>query len=118
MKVSLKVEIKSEDNYTKLNTNGILNEKLNILTYGEEKNTKVKLYLDKDELVRENAEFIMKLSFIKGKTTNINIYMKDIKQEINMQLKTLEIIKNSMFYKVIYIVEGSTENQYIVELKK
>ena len=118
MKANLKIQIKSDDNYTNFNIKGILNDKSNILTYSEDKNTKVKLFFDKDELIRENDEFIMKFCFLENEITTMSIYMKRLNQEINMNINTLEITKKHNFYKVIYIIEDSTKNEYILELEK
>ena len=118
MKVSLKVKVESADNCIKLNTKGILNEKTNILTYSEEKNTKVRLNFDKNELIRENEEIIMNLCFVPGKKTSAKIYMKEMHQEIFLELKTIEIVKKSSFYKVIYQIEGTHINEYSLELEK
>lgn len=118
MKVRLKIQIKSEDNYINFDTNGILNDKTNILTYSEDKKTKVKLFFDKDKLVRENDEFIMTFCFIENKITTISMYMKELNQQINMDINTLKIIKKDKFYKVIYTIEDSTKNEYILELEK
>lgn len=118
MKVSLKIQIKSEDNYINFNTKGILNDKTNILTYSEDKNTKVKLFFDKNELVRENDKFVMNFCFLENEISVMSMYMKELNQVISMNINTLEIIKKDNFYKVIYIVEDSTKNEYILELEK
>lgn len=118
MKVSLKIQIKSDDNCANFSIKGILNDKTNILTYSEDKNTKVKLFFDKDELIRENDEFIMKLCFLENEITTMSIYMKTLNQEINMNINTLEIIKKHNFYRVVYVIEDSTKNEYILELEK
>ena len=118
MKVNLNIKHKFANDCISFNTKGILDEKDNILIYSEEKNTKVKFFLSENILLRETDEMIMELNFINDKITTSKIYLKKLRQEMFLKIKTLKIICEDNIYKIVYQIENDSPIEYQVQLIK
>lgn len=79
-----------------------------IITYQENNGTYVYLDINRHELVRENNDMLMKYVFIENEETKGKIFVKELNQEIELEIKTTKIEKEDDKYKVEYIVGNDT----------
>lgn len=111
-KIKIKAIITLTDQ--KITENVIGSIESGIISYQENNNTYVYLDTNKDELIRENNEITLKYIFDESKTTKGNIMVKELNQELALDIKTNKIEKENNRYKVEYEVEN---NVFYYELK-
>ena len=79
-----------------------------VISYQEKNNTYVYIDINRNELIRENDELTMKYIFSENELTKGYIYIKELNQDLELDIKTKLIEKDSNKYKVEYIVEEET----------
>ena len=99
-------EEKIQDNVSGSFINGII-------SYQEKDGTYVYLDINKDELIRENDELVMKYIFNKNRRSIGNVFIKDINKNLELEIETKNIKKQEHNYYVEYKIE---ENKFIYEL--
>ena len=79
-----------------------------VISYQEKNNTYVYIDINRNELIRENDELTMKYIFSENELTKGYIYIKELNQDLELDIKTKLIEKDSNKYKVEYIEEEET----------
>lgn len=110
-KIKIKTLIKSNNELIEYETYANLIN--SVVSYEEKDGTYVYLDLDKDELIRENKQMLMRYSFIKNKKTKGIITIKDISRDLEVDIKTKNIIKDNKKYYIEYEIE---DDFFIYEL--
>ena len=91
------------DNYI---TNGIIND--NILIYLEKDHTKTKYDYNNNCLIRENNNIRMNYNFINKKQTIGKIYINELRKNIDVILKTNNIVIDNYNLYINFYVEDET----------
>ena len=112
-KVLLDITIKNSDDIINFESEGILDEKNNILIYDQDK-VKNTLYLNDDVLEREGRDSIIKLSFNEETSS---IFLKDTDITLNLEVSVLNVEKKEGNYRVYYIVENKERIEYEIKYK-
>ena len=84
-----------------------------IISYQEENKTDVYLDINKNELIRENEQILMKYIFDENRRSKGTINIKDINRNLEIDIETLLLNKKDNYYYVEYKIE---ENKFIYEL--
>lgn len=84
-----------------------------IISYQENNNTYVYLDINKNELIRENDQMLMKYVFNENRRSKGIINIKDINKDLELEIETKKLIKKDNYYYVEYKIE---ENKFIYEL--
>lgn len=84
-----------------------------IISYQEDSKTDVYLDINKNELIRENEQMLMKYIFDENRRTKGLINIKDINKELEVEIETLKLNKKDNYYYVEYKIE---DNTFIYEL--
>lgn len=105
-KLNIKAIITLTDQTLTENTIGSIES--GIISYKENNNTYVYLDINRHELIRENDELTMKYFFKEKATTKGKILIKELNQNIELDIKTTKIEKDDHKYKVEYMVEEET----------
>ena len=85
-----------------------------VISYQESNNTYVYIDINRNELIRENNELTMKYSFNENELTKGYIYVKDLDHNLELDIKTKLIEKESNRYKIEYMIE---EDTFIYEIE-
>jgi len=105
-KLNIKTIITFSDQKITENLTGFIES--GIISYQENNNTYVYLDINRHELIRENNELSMKYIFSENEITKGNIFLKDLSQNIELDIKTNLIEKDSHKFKVDYMIEKDT----------
>ena len=84
-----------------------------IISYQETNNTNVYLDINKNELIRENKEILMKYIFIKNRRSKGTIFIKEMNKKLEVEIETDELIKKDNYYYIKYKIE---ENKFEYEV--
>ncbi len=115
-KVLLDITIKNSDDIINFESEGILDEKNNILIYDQDK-VKNTLYLNDDVLEREGRDSIIKLSFNEKNEEASSIFLKDTDIILKLEVSVLNVEKKQGNYRVYYIVENKERIEYEIKYK-
>ena len=85
-----------------------------VISYQESNNTYVYIDINRNELIRENNELNMKYIFNENELTKGYIYIKELNQDLELDIKTKLIEKESNRYKIEYMIE---EDTFIYEIE-
>jgi hypothetical protein len=102
-KIKIKTLIKSNNEENEEITWATLIE--NVISYQEKTGTFSYFDIDKYELIRENDQVFMKCLFVENKKTNGIITVKDINQDLEIEINTKKIIKEDNKYHIEYQIE-------------
>ena len=105
-KLNIKAIITLPEEKLEENTTGFIES--GIISYKENNNTYVYLDINRHELIRENDKLNMKYIFNEKEITKGNIFVKDLNQNIELDIKTNLIEKDIRKYKVEYMIEKET----------
>lgn len=111
--INIKTIIKNQDEVRKEKTKAILLDKK--LKYQENDQTKVNFNYTNNELLRENKEIKMKYLFSEKKETTGTIYLKDIKKNIDIPIKTSKIKRKNNSIHIEYTINN---NKYYYEIEE
>lgn len=111
-KVKINAIIKTEEEKIKEKTTGSIIS--GVISYKENSNTYVYLDLNKDELIRENEQMLMKYSFDKNRRTKGFVTIKDMNKNLELDIQTMKLEKKEHQYYVEYKIE---ENKFIYEIE-
>lgn len=114
-KESIKVTIKNNQSNSTINVNAIIQD--NIIKYKEEANTIVKFDYTTNELTRENNELRLNYLFLEDNKTEGIIYVKDLKKELVLEIKTKKIQRKNYDIEIEFAVEEE-EFLYKIEVIK
>lgn len=84
-----------------------------IISYQENSKTDVYLDINKNELIRENEQMLMKYIFDENRRSKGLINIKDINKELEVDIETLKLNKKDNYYYIEYKIE---EDKFIYEL--
>ena len=84
-----------------------------VISYQENNNTYVYLDINKDELIRENDQILMKYAFKENRRSKGLITIKEMNKELDIDIETTSLIKKDNYYYIEYKIE---ENKFIYEL--
>jgi len=116
-KVKIKVQLKTEEINDSYETAGIINRKTSTITYFEKNNTKVVFNYKNNTLTRSNNELNMEYTFDIENTTYGLIKVKELKQKLEIPIKTNKLSINDKNIKVEYIIENE-KYMYYLEVKE
>ena len=102
-KIKIKTSIISDN--TKIKKNLIGNIESGIISYEDTNNSYIYLDINRDELIRENEEIILKYLFKEKEKTIGIIFIKNMKKELEIELLTNKIEKNKNKYFVSYSID-------------
>ena len=104
-KLKIKTTIISENKKITENLTGSLES--GIISYKENNDTYVYLDINRNELIRENDEMVLKFLFEENKETIGIVFIKELKKELEIILKTDTIKKEDNKYYVTYEIENN-----------
>ena len=113
-KIKIKVTIKNNDEENIQEVNAILDE--NKIKYKEDKNTTVIWNEEENTLYRETNEIIIKYLFVKGKTTEGTVKLKEPPLEIKVPVHTKKLERKNHNIKVEFKVEENNMLYCIEEI--
>ncbi len=108
----IKVRIQNPEEDLAIETNAIIQDER--ILYQEPDQTKTQYSFKNNILVRENKDIRMEYTFIKKKTTEGIIYLKDYNKEIRILINTKKIDKKDNNIKIQYKVDN---NEFIYEIE-
>ncbi len=119
-KLLINVSLKSNSNTINIKTTGYLNEKENYIIYKEldENNTITKYYFRENKLDRENNNMKLIYYFDILKSTNGNVFIKDINQTLIMNIKTKKIESNDRHILIKYCLNDEDYTYEITRVMK
>lgn len=109
MIVKIKVNIKNKEKNLENIYNAIYIEDKLIIKYQETDKTNVTLNIKDNILVRENNKIYMQYKFIKNKVTKNQLRLKEIDQELIIDLKTINLKKENNNFEVKYKLLDSND---------
>ena len=111
-KIKIKASITS--NNEKYTEEVIGNIESNIINYQEKDKTMIYLDINKNELIRENNFLLLKYKFNLNEISTGTIYIKELNNYTEVQIKTNKIIKDEYKYYVEYMLDS---DKFIYELE-
>lgn len=112
----VKIKVSVNDDIEK-EYNAIYREKERLLTYKEEDNTLVKFNYKDNVLIRENDSLFMQYKFVNKKTSKNKIFIKDLKQYLDITLFTKSILVKDNIINITYVIEDNLFNYKIEVIK-
>lgn len=112
----VKIKVSVNDDIEK-EYNAIYREKEKLLTYKEEDNTLVKFNYKDNILIRENDSLFMQYKFVNKKTSKNKIFIKDLKQYLDITLFTKSILVKDNIINITYVIEDNLFNYKIEVIK-
>lgn len=112
----VKIKVSVNDDIEK-EYNAIYLEKEKLLTYKEEDNTLVKFNYKDNILIRENDSIFMQYKFVNKKTSKNKIFIKDLKQYLDITLFTKSILVKDNIINITYVIEDNLFNYKIEVIK-
>ncbi len=112
----VKIKVSVNDDIEK-EYNAIYREKEKLLTYKEEDNTLVKFNYKDNVLIRENDSLFMQYKFVNKKTSKNKIFIKDLKQYLDITLFTKSILVKDNIINITYVIEDNLFNYKIEVIK-
>lgn len=112
----VKIKVSVNDDIEK-EYNAIYLEKEKLLTYKEEDNTLVKFNYKDNILIRENDSIFMQYKFVNKKTSKNKIFIKDLKQYLDITLFTKNILVKDNIINITYVIEDNLFNYKIEVIK-
>lgn len=112
----VKIKVSVNDDIEK-EYNAIYREKEKLLTYKEEDNTLVKFNYKDNILIRENDSIFMQYKFVNKKTSKNKIFIKDLKQYLDITLFTKSILVKDNIINITYVIEDNLFNYKIEVIK-
>lgn len=113
--INLKISIITSTEKIEFETKGYYQKDQEILIYKEKDNTTVKYDYKENILIRENSSISLKYKFNKEKLTKGKVFIKDLKNELEIVIKTKEIIINKQNIDITYMIDQESFN-YKVEV--
>lgn len=118
-KVKVTGYIKNKEGIQEYQTKGIYQSDEKILKFQDnnQENTMILIHFMKQEIVRENKELKILLTFDKKKDTILNCKLKDFKKEMSfhVEITTCEVTENSLYLVYKTNIENTTDD--LVELQ-
>ncbi len=114
-KIKISVRIKSNIKNYNVKTNAILQD--DILKYQENKDIMVKFIYHTNNLIRETKDIKLNYIFDEKQETLGKIYIKNLKKELNVLIKTIKIKRNKNDLNIIYEIENEKFNLQLKEIK-
>ena len=112
----VKIKVSVNDDIEK-EYNAIYREKEKLLTYKEEDNTLVKFNYKDNILIRENDSLFMQYKFVNKNTSKNKIFIKDLKQYLDITLFTKSILVKDNIINITYVIEDNLFNYKIEVIK-
>lgn len=112
----VKIKVSVNDDIEK-EYNAIYREKEKLLTYKEEDNTLVKFNYKDNIIIRENDSLFMQYKFVNKKTSKNKIFIKDLKQYLDITLFTKSILVKDNIINITYVIEDNLFNYKIEVIK-
>ena len=118
-KINIEVSLITNDKEEKCKYKAILKKDQKEFLYNEQDNkkTKVKYNCLKKELIRENKELLMIFNFDETKNTFCKIFIKDLKKDIYLSIKTTSIYEDNNRIEINYLLENEAY-KYKIEVIK
>lgn len=110
--VLLCVTLRTNDDEIKFETPGILNKNKNTLIYDDNK-VKTSIDFNNNVIKRKNKESIITIDF-NSDIMSITFFAN--KSQLNLKIKTINIIKTHEKFEVVYSVENNDSIYYKVEI--
>lgn len=114
-KININVTITNPDEKTNFKTPAIISD--GFMKYREPNNTLVIFNYEEKKLTRENEELKMNYIFDKEQETTGSIYIKDIKNNIALKIKTNKIKIDNNDIDIDFNIEDNNFNYRIEEIK-
>ena len=117
MKVKLRVKIDSSEEKKEFYTDGIFNEKQNILIYSDDRAIN-KFEFDKQILTRKSNNVEIKLFFSEQKESYYDIFLNEYNKNVKEIINVKELIKKENYFEVKYSTNLNNNITYIIEIIK
>lgn len=114
-KIKLKIKIYNEEEKTEYEVYGIYNAEQNKIIYKEPDNTTTSYDYKNKSLTRDNNELRMEYSFKKKTDNRGQILVKDLNQNIEVNIKRINIEEKDINTKIEYEIENQ-KFKYIIEV--
>ena len=114
-KIKIKIKIYSNEEKTEYEVFGIYNEEQNKIIYKEPDNTTTSYDYKNKSLIRENTELKMEYNFTTKNTSRGRILIKDLNQNIEVSIKTINIEQKEKNTQIEYEIEKQ-KFKYIIEV--
>lgn len=117
MKKNVRITTISNNHEVRYDTKAIVTEKA--ITYIEKDGKKTKTYFnyEKNQLIRENKEILMKYNFDKAKETTGQLLVYDVEKSVLLKIKTKELIRENENISIKFLVENEPI-EYKIEVIK
>ena len=117
VKKNVRITTISNNHEVRYDTKAIVTEKA--ITYIEKDGKKTKTYFnyEKNQLIRENKEILMKYNFDKAKETTGQLLVYDVEKSVLLKIKTKELIRENENISIKFLVENEPI-EYKIEVIK
>lgn len=108
-KIKLNIKLKNNDIQEETSLIAILDE--NKIKYTDNQNIVSEMELDlvNDILIRNNKDYTITYKFILNEITTNKVLVKELNKELDIKIKTYELLKDNNNYKVKYEILDSNE---------
>ena len=114
-KLKTRIKIHSDEEKIEYEVNSIYNEEQNKIIYKEPDETTTSFNYKNKSLIRENDELKMEYNFTTEKNSRGRILIKDLKQYIDVDIKTTNIKEIERNIVIEYEIENQ-KFKYIIEV--
>lgn len=111
-KINVSINIKNNEETKNIKVPAIIQE--NVLKYKEDNDTIARFNYQNNSLFRENHELRMEYQFNIKKATTGKIYIKDLKKDILVTIKTKQLERQENAIKIVFTIEN---NEFIYQIE-
>lgn len=116
-KIKVKITLTNPEKTITDTYSAIFNKETQEIIYQEKDKTIVKYIFPENTLIRENAEIRLEYHFIKNRSTQGIIYIKDLNKTLELSIKTKEIKTSKNNLKINYFIDQEEFNYKMEEIK-